>query len=80
MDMGFPAERTQLFHVSIKLAQPISGPQNCGQKFYGHEDFSEKLRGSFYRGSFRKSVRVPIGVPAGGAWGRVSGWWWGGGG
>ena len=33
----------------------------------------QKLKGSFYRGSFRKGVRVPIGVPGGGVWGRVQG-------
>ena len=41
MDMAFPAERTRFFQAPIKLAQPLFRPQNCGQKFYGHEDFSE---------------------------------------
>ena len=27
MDMGFPAERTQFFHVPIKLAQPFPAPE-----------------------------------------------------
>ena len=31
----------------------------------------QKQRGRFYRGSFRKGVRVPIGVLGGGVWGRV---------
>ena len=30
-----------------------------------------KPKGSFTGGSFRKGVRVPIGVPGGGVWGRV---------
>ena len=34
--------------------------------------FGQKLKGSFYRGSFRKGVAVPI-VPGGGDWGRVRG-------
>ena len=33
----------------------------------------------FTGGSFRKGVRVPIGVPGGGVWGRVEGGWWGAG-
>ena len=33
----------------------------------------QKLKGSFYRGSFRKGVRVPISVSGGGVWGRVQG-------
>ena len=27
MDMGFPAERAQFFHVPIKLAQPVPAPE-----------------------------------------------------
>ena len=33
--------------------------------------FGQKLKGSFYGGSFRRGVRVPIGVLGGGLWGRV---------
>ena len=31
----------------------------------------QKLLGNFYRASFRKGVRVPVGVLGGGVWGRV---------
>ena len=40
MDMGFPAERTQFFHVSIKLGAAISGSRIADKNFYGHEDLS----------------------------------------
>ena len=39
----------------------------------------QKLKASFYRGSFRKGVAVSIGVPGGGVWGRVKGGEGGGG-
>ena len=35
--------------------------------------FRQKLRDSFCEGSFRKGVRVPIGVLGGGVWGQVQG-------
>ena len=40
MVMGFSCRESAFFQAPIKLAQPFR-PQNCGQKFYGHEDFSD---------------------------------------
>ena len=42
MDMGFSCRKSAFFQASIKLTHPFPA-QNCGQKFCGHEDFSEYL-------------------------------------
>ena len=42
MDIGFPAERTHFFQVSITLGQPFPAPELRTRIFYGHEDFSDK--------------------------------------
>ena len=49
MDMGFSCRKSAFFQASIKLTHPFLA-QNCGQKFYGREEFSD----FFNRGRNRK--------------------------
>ena len=56
MDMGLPAERTQFFHVPKNWRSHFR-PQNCGQKFYGHEDFSDQIGWSQDKASPWKSAQ-----------------------
>ena len=39
----FFLQKERIFQASIKLTRAHFRPQNCGQKFYGHEDFSDFL-------------------------------------
>ena len=48
MDMGFPAERTQFFHVPIKLAQPFPAPELRAKTLWTR-GFSEYFTGTFLR-------------------------------
>ena len=41
MDMGISCRKSAFFPGAHRVGAAISGPQNCGHEFYGHEDFSD---------------------------------------
>ena len=68
---GLLAELTPKSQAPTKLAQPFSALALRADRL--RTLVGQKLQGSFTGGSFRKGMRVPIGVPGGEVWGQVQG-------